>query len=329
MKFRWLMGADSSVTAVGVWIDDVRVLGARVCNSCGPGACTLQRRNDFNGDGKTDFATYRPSNGTWYILPNGSSTFSGTAFGVTGDKLQPADYDGDGKTDIAVYRSGTWYWLRSSDNTAVGVQFGAAGDIPVIGDYVGDNKADLTVYRAGIWYTRNGLNGTVTSVQWGGDASDIPAPGDFDNDCKTDYAVRRTTNQPIANGTQWFVRRSSGGATSYSWGTSSMQMALADYNGDGSTDIGVVDTSGASSLWFILSGAAPSTVIANGIAFGTTGDVIVPGDYVGDASADLAYWRPSTFTFAYRTVGSATVATTAFGGTGDIPTARAYQYPLP
>ena len=34
VSFRWLMASDSSVNATGQWVDDVQVLGARVCQTC-------------------------------------------------------------------------------------------------------------------------------------------------------------------------------------------------------------------------------------------------------------------------------------------------------
>jgi hypothetical protein len=88
---------------------------------------------DFDGDGTTDVAVFRPSTGTWYIQRSGSGQLQVTAFGAAGDKPQAADYDGDGKADLALFRpsDGNWYFWLSGSNTQRVIHWGTTGDIPV------------------------------------------------------------------------------------------------------------------------------------------------------------------------------------------------------
>ncbi len=132
---------------------------------------------DYDGDGRTDFSVFRPSDGTWYVMQSGSNTFRAQQFGTNEDKIVPGDYDGDGRTDFAVFRqtpqNGTWYILRSSDNVFQTVQWGLNTDKPVPGDYDGDGKTDIAVYRGGTWYVLQSSNGQFTSQQFGA-PDDIP-----------------------------------------------------------------------------------------------------------------------------------------------------------
>src|SRR6185312_5866535 len=58
--------------------------------------------SDYDGDGLTDFAVWRPSTGIWYILPRRApGTPIGKLWGTAGDVPVTGDFDGDGKTDFA------------------------------------------------------------------------------------------------------------------------------------------------------------------------------------------------------------------------------------
>jgi len=83
---------------------------------------------DYDGDLRSDFAVFRPSDGVWYIKKS-TEGFYAVQWGVSGDLPVPADYDGDGKTDIAIYRNGVWYIMKSTGSYHI-EQFGLANDIP-------------------------------------------------------------------------------------------------------------------------------------------------------------------------------------------------------
>ena len=155
---------------------------------------------DFDGDGRSDVSVFRPSNSVWY-LQQSQNGFAATVFGLSNDKIVPADYDGDGKTDIATYRNGVWYLQRSTAGFA-GITFGLVDDIPVPADYDGDGLAEIAVFRPsnGVWYFLNLANNQSSAVQFG-TTGDKPVAADFDGDGETDIAVYR--------GGIWYILRSS------------------------------------------------------------------------------------------------------------------------
>ena len=287
VRFRWVMATDIDTATIGVRIDDVRVLGSRLCSgTCtnAPVSCQFRNRYKFDADTKADISVFRPDNGVWYIL-NSQSGFSAVQFGIPTDRIVPADYDGDGKTDIAVYRNGTWFLQRSRDGFA-SIPFGLANDIPQPADFDGDCKADLAVFRPsnGVWYVLNLTNNQTTAVQFG-ISTDKPVVSDYDGDGKADYAVYRP-----ASGT-WFVMQSTAGFASVQFGLANDKPVVGDYDGDGKSDYAVYRPENG--VWYLLRSRDGFTAVQ----FGIPTDLPVPADYDGDGKTDIAVYRPEVSTW--------------------------------
>jgi hypothetical protein len=275
------------------------------------------RKTYYNGDGRTDFAIWRPADGTWHIKHSYFVTSIIQQFGATGDVPVTGDYDGDKKSDLAVFRPSTnsWYILRSSNNSFFGVQFGSSGDKLVPGDYDGDCKTDIAVWRPsnGYWYILRSSDSGYSSYQWG-QSGDIPVIGDYDGDCKTDVAVWR----PSIGG--WYIVQSSTGNFIYQqWGQSAYKPMPADYDGDGKTDIAIWHP--PSSTWWIVQSTGGSFIHQ----FGSSGDIPQPGDYDGDGHTDLGLYTPSVGTWFILRSSNFQAIIQQWGVSSDVPASAPYQ----
>jgi FG-GAP-like repeat/FG-GAP repeat len=284
----------------------------------------LRTENDFDADGKTDLSVFRPSLGDWFIQRS-TQGFSQTHWGLSGDKLAPADYDGDFKTDLAVWRENGYgdpnrsyfFILQSSNNTFRQEQFGRVGDVPTaVGDWDGDGRADPAVYRSGVgagsqsffFYRPSGTAGVDFRTIWWGTSGDQPVRGDFDGDGKLDAAVFRPSNSI------WYVSQSSNGQTLYqSWGTSADRPVPADYDGDGKTDVAVFRPS--NNIWYFLKSATGTPSYSQ---WGISGDSLAPADYNGDGKAEVAVYRPSEQRWYIPPCAVTNAVNTKFGSSGDV-----------
>jgi subtilisin-like proprotein convertase family protein len=241
--------------------------------------------SDFDGDGTTDVAVYRPSTGQWFVPGQ-----SAVQWGAAGDLPVSGDYDGDGTTERAVYRPSTGQWFVYGQ---AAVPWGVPGDIPVPGDYNGARMTERAVYRpsTGQWFVYG-----QSSVTFGM-PGDIPVPGDYNGDLTTDRAVYRPSTS------QWFMH----GVGVVPWGMPGDIPVPGDYNGDLMTDIAVFRPS--TGQWFVYGQSA--------VSWGQSGDIPVAGDYNGDGTTDRAVYRPSTGQWFIHGQG-----VVQWGLAGDLPVPR-------
>lgn len=241
---------------------------------------------DFNGDGATDYAIYRPSNGIWSSISPLSGNLTFTQFGNSTDIVVAEDFDGDGITDPAIYRLDPlgWFVFRSSDQTVSWLRWGGLDDIPVPGNFAGDIKADYTVFRpsTGYWYIfPSDLSGEVYYPM--GTVGDIPVATDYDGDGIDDVAVYRPSSG------MWIWRNSSDGSEhSFQWGGPEDIPVPGDFDGDMKADITIYRPSVG--IWFSISSL---TGEPNYMYWGAGDDIPVAGDYDGDGRDDFGIFRSS------------------------------------
>ncbi len=239
---------------------------------------------DFGGDGASDAALFRPSDGSWTVR-----TLTLAAFGMDGDCPVPGDYNGDRIAESAVFRPSEGRWAVRS---LTSFYFGADSDEPFSGDSDGDGTAEAMIFRpaSGLWAAR-GLTRLYLGL-----AGDTPVPG---------YYAAGTLSPAI-------FRPSSGlwqvdGLSRFHFGSSGDAAVPGDYDGNGIFEAAIFRPS--SGLWAVRG--------VSRFWFGAAGDTPLPGDYDRIGADGAAVFRESAGQWAVRDL-----TRFVFGTAGDRPVSR-------
>ena len=265
---------------------------------------------DFNGDGRSDLAARKTSDGTWWIslmgttgVPEVAVSWVMTSTSTTWTNHLVSDFDGDGRSDLAARNDAGEWWIWQSTGTSLEGrnwgrwETGTTWQNVLVADVNRDGRADIAGRNsAGLWFVSLATGTTSASVvfttsQWGlwstaTTWSDVQV-GDFNGDGRADIAGRSAIGQ-------WWVNRSTGTSFSaalyygnWSTGTTWSDVRVADFNGDGRDDI-----IGRSSIgqWWLAEVATSGFVmkhLGNWSAPQSKWTDVRVGDFNRDGRADL------------------------------------------
>jgi FG-GAP-like repeat/FG-GAP repeat len=281
-------------------------------------------RNDFNGDGKSDILWRNDNgnialwqmNGTTVTTTSTVATAVPTAWQIAGT----GDFNGDRKAEIL--------WRNTTDgNISIG-QYNPITAPPIVGavptalqvastgDFNGDGKSDI------LWRNTNGdvsiwqMNGTASNSQtvianvttdW-----KISGTGDFNGDGKADI-LWRNDDGSIAlwqmNGSALLSPTSltSTPSVDSSWKIN----GIADFNGDGKSDILWRNDNGQVAVWTMDGATALSKDLTNpNSSVDNSWKITGTSDFNSDGKADIL-WRNNDGSTAIWEMNGATIASSS------------------
>jgi hypothetical protein len=229
----------------------------RATSTAPVGALSHLFLTDVNGDGRLDVFLSAAFSGGEVHLGKGDGTF-GPPIALSGDiPALIADFNGDGRPDYIAVNFDSGYTFMLNDGLGgftAGTTVSDARTALAVGDFNGDGKIDL-VDQGGDGSIRMRLgNGdgtftdlpalavpasTVRDVSAPGElilTSALPVAGDFDGDGKLDLAF---SNRVLLGKGDGAFSALVPAAVSKAWPT----IAAADMDGNGSTDLLMLDTS--------------------------------------------------------------------------------------
>lgn len=271
---------------------------------------------DVNRDGKQDLivasigcapcATGQTPGGIFVLLGNGDGTFQ-KGISVAQDnpsQLAVGDFNGDGKPDIMAAFSGQEFvelLVGNGDGTFQAPQqiltTQATGVAAVaIGDFNGDGKLDAVAPNNGngdLYFIPGNGDGTfgqaiISGNQSLNDSFLFIAAADFNGDHKLDVVTIDNSGNDIqvwlGNGDGTFQN-----PITIAVGAGPTDLTIADFNGDGIPDIGVVNDTYPSTISILLGkGNGTFQTPVNRSVTGNAIRSLAAADFNGDGKLDLA-----------------------------------------
>jgi len=316
--------------------------------------------SDIDGDGKPDLVIADYFNNTFTVTRNtstsGSISFAAKvafpwAMGGQPNEVSIGDFDGDGKPDLALGGNGggTFVSVYRNTSTPGNISFAARQDFAAssgqgngnrIIDIDGDGKPDLlSVHWSGncLWVLRNISTGPGNiSFASGVSFATTSQPhkidvGDLDGDGKPDVVITAFTSNTLSI----FRNTSTAGTISfasrqdYSPGTVPYFVHIGDLDGDGKSDIAVVNRDIATLAVYRNTSTAGSITLATRQDFATPAGTMTHyglafGDLDGDGKPDMAVGNYTlNITSIFRN--TSTVGTISFATRVDISSGVSYD----